>query len=303
MGYRLTSPPTAAHRAASGMLTMDPGRPRLRSSCSSWSWPLPPLVAFAALATWPDWIDRLGPGTVLLIVARLAGAAGPWSVGILAWPRRSRCRRAGAAAIAVGDSAGRGRRSAASARGIERAGRRAGRAQPPDRRPRGARAGRAHRRSDAQAVARSTVRRRSSVTPRSHLDAGRPPLPGRRRCSRGHLRPPRTSRWPTHRGLHGWAATVEPMMHDLPSRPPRALGPWGAFIVVEVAPERAGAVLMAPWEGRGAVPGGARALSLLGQNTRDRRRARPPVRTAPVTDGGAEPHGRRPDRLPARRDP
>jgi signal transduction histidine kinase len=54
--------------------------------------------------------------------------------------------------------------------------------------------------------------------------------------------------------LHRWAASTEPSEAGEAPRSRHAIGPWGAFVVVDVsAGENLGAVLLALWEGR-AVP-------------------------------------------------
>ena len=61
--------------------------------------------------------------------------------------------------------------------------------------------------------------------------------------------------------LHRWASTVDPGS-ETPSTARHAVGPWGAFVVVDVgATDHLAALLMAPWEGR--VPPSPAELSLL----------------------------------------
>ncbi|HEX2141403.1 MAG TPA: histidine kinase dimerization/phospho-acceptor domain-containing protein, partial [Candidatus Limnocylindria bacterium] len=64
--------------------------------------------------------------------------------------------------------------------------------------------------------------------------------------------------------VHRWASTVEAAPHGAR----HAIGPWGAFVVVDVAAgEELRAILMAPREGRPAPPPAELALlSLLGQH-------------------------------------
>ena len=66
--------------------------------------------------------------------------------------------------------------------------------------------------------------------------------------------------------VHRWASTVET---DGDARAAHhAIGPWGAFVVVDVAAgEELRAILMAPWEGRQPpTPADLNVLSLLGQH-------------------------------------
>ncbi len=120
---------------------------------------------------------------------------------------------------------------------------------------------------DAQAVARSTVASAFSVThdPTWSLVVLRSPdealLPiGAYVAEPGPPGP--------LKDVHRWAATVEHDDADVPSVS-HALGPWGAFVVVEVAAgEELRASLMAPWEGRETPSRAERELlSLLGQNS------------------------------------
>jgi hypothetical protein len=69
--------------------------------------------------------------------------------------------------------------------------------------------------------------------------------------------------------VHRWASTVEADGEDeAGSRGARhALGPWGAFVIIDVAAgEDLRAILLAPWEGRSAPsPAELDVFSLLGQ--------------------------------------
>jgi signal transduction histidine kinase len=66
--------------------------------------------------------------------------------------------------------------------------------------------------------------------------------------------------------VHLWASTVEPT--DALPGARHAIGPWGAFVIVDVAAgEDLRAILMAPWEGRQEPsPAELNVLSLLGQH-------------------------------------
>ena len=68
--------------------------------------------------------------------------------------------------------------------------------------------------------------------------------------------------------VHRWASTLERADDAATTGAWHAVGPWGAFVVVDVAAgQDFSAVLMAPWEGR-AEPSPAELglLSLLGQH-------------------------------------
>jgi K+-sensing histidine kinase KdpD len=66
--------------------------------------------------------------------------------------------------------------------------------------------------------------------------------------------------------VHRWASTLEEQSAELGAR--HALGPWGAFVVVDVAAgEDLRAILMAPWEGRPPPsPAELSLFTLLGQH-------------------------------------
>jgi signal transduction histidine kinase len=66
--------------------------------------------------------------------------------------------------------------------------------------------------------------------------------------------------------VHGWASTMEAPEPSAGAR--HAIGPWGAFVIVDVAAgDELRAILMAPWEGRPAPSPAELALfGLLGQH-------------------------------------
>ena len=69
--------------------------------------------------------------------------------------------------------------------------------------------------------------------------------------------------------VHGWASTLEAPVPGTGAQGARhAIGPWGAFVIVDVAAgEEVRAILMAPWEGRPEPsPAELGLLSLLGQH-------------------------------------
>ncbi len=223
---------------------------------------LPPLVAFAAVATFePGWLTRVGSGTVLLIVALFATL---WAALVSLLGGRGMRDDARALVALAGGSATSDPDQGASP--LEQV------AAALDERNRQIAELAAHVRAapieeDAQAVARSTVASATSVThdPTWSLVVLRSPdealLPIGVYSTETAV--PRSIE-----EVHGWAATVGPDDEAVPSVS-HATGPWGAFVVVEVAAgERLRASLMAPWEGRERPSRAERELlSLLGQNS------------------------------------
>ncbi len=240
---------------------------------------LPPLIVFAVLqALAPDLLDRIGMGTALLAVALLASV---WSamVGIVG----SRANRKDVDAILALAELGDHRPWATSR--TPRAGksvRAAGRARSTSAIAR-SRTWRAHVRSapieeDARAVARSVVAWASLGEPRPNLVAGGPADARRRRCC-----PPASTR-PTRRrrGSLGDCTGGRPRCGATTLFPGvrHAMGPWGAFVIVEVA---AGEELRASLHGalggpRRARAGRAGAAPTSRTEQRYRDRACPPVR-------------------------
>ena len=239
---------------------MDAGRPAVRLFLLFLAVALPPLIAFAALSELaPTWLTRVGTGTALLIVALFAAG---WAavVGIVS----SRLFRGDLQAILDlaerGPSAGESDPSAAYQR----------LAAALDERNRqiadlATRVRAAPIEQDAGTVARSTVAAARSVT--------REPI-----WTLVILRTPDAAALATGAyggtvaepaeitDTHRWASTVGPDDEAVPGVR-YAIGPWGAFTVVEVAAgEELRANLLAPWEGR-SVPTRAEreVLSLLGQ--------------------------------------
>lgn len=68
--------------------------------------------------------------------------------------------------------------------------------------------------------------------------------------------------------VHRWASTVEPEEQGGAMGARHAIGPWGAFVIADVAAgEELRAILMAPWEGRSPPsPAELNVFSLLGQH-------------------------------------
>lgn len=240
---------------------MGAGRPAVRLFLFLLVAALPPLVAFAAVSTFAtSWLERIGPGTVLLVVALFAII---WAAVVSVLGGRGMRDDAQAlVAIATGSAA----EPASTSPAVERL------AIALDERNRQIAELAAHVRAapieeDAQAVARSTVSSATSVThdPTWSLVVFRSPdethLPTG--VYTAESTPPGTIE-----DVHGWAATVD---HDEESVPSvsHASGPWGAFVVVEVAAgDVLRASLLAPWEGRDSPSRAERELlSLLGQNS------------------------------------
>ncbi len=241
---------------------MDLGRGPLRLLLWFLVVTLPPLVAFAALATLePDWLERVGPGTVLLILALFATL---WAAIVSPFAVRSvRDDARALMALAGRPGAGEGHQAVSPLEQI---------AAALDERNRQIAELAAHVRSapiegDAQAVARSTVASATSVThdPTWSLVVFRSP-------DGAHLPTGVYTGESTPAGsiedVHRWAATVELDDESVPFVS-HATGPWGAFVIVEVAAgESLRASLLAPWEGRDRPSRAERELlSLLGQNS------------------------------------
>jgi signal transduction histidine kinase len=229
---------------------------------------LPAVVAFAALTgLTPGWLDRIGTGTALLVVGLFTLI---WAgiVSILG------SRNAGEDVEAIVSLAERGRDASASdgeeSREPSSAYQRLARALDERNRQIADLAERlrtAPIERDAQAVAHSTVASAVSVTgdPTWLLVVLRTPDPALLPTGAYGQEPdPLRALEEAHR----WAATVaadDPAVAGVRY----GEGPWGAFVVVEVAAgEDLRASLLAPWEGR-ERPSGAerRLLSLLGQSS------------------------------------
>jgi len=239
---------------------MDAGRPAVRLFLLFLAVALPPLIAFAVLSELaPSWLSRVGTGTALLILALFAAG---WAavVGVTG----SRLFRGDLQAILDlaerGPSADDSEPSAAYQR----------LAAALDERNRQIAELASHVRAapieeDAGAVARSTVAAARSVT--------RDPI-----WTLVILRSPDAAALATGAyggadnqpaeitDTHRWASTIDPDDMAVPGVR-YAIGPWGAFTVIEVAAgDELRANLLAPWEGRSAPTRAERqVLSLLGQ--------------------------------------
>ena len=230
---------------------------------------LPPLIVFAVLAsTAPDWLERIGMGTALFVVALFAVI---WAAVISVVG--SRTGRDDVEAIL--DLAERGRAATPTSGGQDA--REATRAYERlatalDERNRQIADLAAHVRTapiaeDARTVARSVVGWAASVThdPTWSLVVLRTPDPAL--LPAGTYAHDETQPGPLD-DLHRWASTAPA---DDPSIPGvrHAVGPWGAFVIVEVAAgEDLRASLLAPWEGRDQPTRAERELlGLLGQNS------------------------------------
>jgi signal transduction histidine kinase len=255
---------------------MDLGRPTVRLFVLAVAAALPPLILAAVALAEPPWLFRFGTGTALLVFLLLTGA---WAAvvtvlgsrglsadvaAILELARRGRSVPGGSGAEGDGAITSPGGAYERLAVMLEERNRQIGelaaalRAAPIQ--------------SDVREVARATVRGAIIVT--------RDPT-----WTLAVLRSPRPAALPV--GIYaadqagvaheldpgpitevaGWAATVAPDEPGLDAVR-HAIGPWGAFVVVEVAAgDELRASLLAPWEGRAAPSGSERELlSLLGQN-------------------------------------
>ena len=236
------------------------GRPAVRLFLLLLAVALPPLAGFAIISrTAPDLLNRVGSGTILLVVAAFAAV---WAVVVTVVGNRLM----GGELQALVDLAERGPsgdQSEASSAYQRLAG-------ALDERNRQIAELASHVRAapiqlDARAVTRSTVALANSVN--------REPI-----WTLVVLRTPDAAALPAGAyttadvelpeidDTHRWASTVEPDDEAVPGVR-WANGPWGAFIVVEVAAgEDLRASLIAPWEGRSAPSRAEReVLSLLGQ--------------------------------------
>lgn len=224
---------------------------------------LPPLIAFAVVvAAAPGWLERVGPGTGLLIVALFALL---WAGLVSAIGGRS-MRNDARELVALAGGTGGTAEPTQSASLPEQL------AAALDERNRQIAELAAHVREapieeDAEAVARSTVVSATSVThdPTWSLVVLR--SPDETLLPIGTYTAELAAPEPVEE-VHRWASTLEADESAVPSVS-YATGPWGAFVVVEVAAgEGLRANLMAPWEGRGAPSRAERELlSLLGQNS------------------------------------
>ena len=229
---------------------------------------LPPLVVFAVVgAVAPHWLAGISSGTILLFVAALAVAWAAVLAVIAARGLRSELRAV--LSLAEHGSAGERGEGQRAAEGVEPYQRLA---RALDERNRqvaelAARLRAAPIEEDGRAVARATLASAVQVTsdPTWSLVV---------------LRSPDSALLPTGAytvdedepgplaDIHRWASTAGP---DDPAIPGvrHAIGPWGAFVVVEIsAGDSLRASLIAPWEGRD-VPSRAEreVLSLLGQSS------------------------------------
>ena len=268
-GARRRLPAGVERRAPAGRPAADDGRGGRLSACSCSS-----LAGGSAArsssspcsSTLAPLAGAHRPGTALLIVVALVGLWAASSASLGGRDDAGRCAGSWRPSPSAGSGPPRGR-SATSADQCERR-----LAIALDERNRQIAELAAHVRAapieeDAQAVARSTVSSATSVThdPTWSLVVFRSPdethLPTG--VYTAESTPPGTIE-----DVHGWAATVD---HDEESVPSvsHASGPWGAFVVVEVAAgDVLRASLLAPWEGRDSPSRAERELlSLLGQNS------------------------------------
>jgi len=261
---------------------MDLSRPTVRLFLLIVAAALPPLVLAVIALSEPGWVSRFGAGSILLVflfvtaawaaVVTVIGSRGLSAdvAAILELARRGRSPSGSGAADgegAIGSPGGAYERLAImleerNRQIAELAG--ALRAAPIQ--------------SDVQEVARGTVRAAISVTrdPIWTLAVLRSPRPtalpvGIYGAEPTHVVGPDAGgndRAPQPLSeVAGWAATMEADAPGL-NAVRHGIGPWGAFVVVEVAAgDELRASLLAPWEGRTPPSGVERhLLSLLGQS-------------------------------------
>ena len=229
---------------------MDFGRPSLRLLALFGAVALPPLIGFAALLTLaPDWVARMGMGTALLLAA-VVGAL--WAVVMAVVGSRA----IGRDLSVLVELAERGAPDATiGPEGLSTAQRRLANALDERNRQIAALAaalGAAPITGTAVQVASSVVTTARQVTgdPTWQLavlhTADGTLLPAGVYGEDPSASPEALS------DLHRWAASTEaPEAAGEPQRSRHAIGPWGAFVVVDAsAGEGLGAVLMALWEGR-----------------------------------------------------
>ena len=246
------------------------GRPSLRLLAVLLATALPPLIALAMIAdTQPTWLTHLGSGTVLLVAAAAtalwAGLVAVLAARPLAGEARSMMTIAERGVGPERDSEAR-----AAEDGLSGPQRRLVMTLEDRNRQISDLAALVHAApisEDAPAVARAMVGGARQVT-------GDPTwlLAVLRVHQAGDLRPgvygpdPGSPPAPLAE-VHGWASTA-----DLPRGSARGTrlvsGPWGAFVVVDVAAgEELRAILLAPWEGRpDPSPADMNLYRLLGQH-------------------------------------
>jgi signal transduction histidine kinase len=245
---------------------MNLGRPSIRLFVALLVVALPPLVAFAALSVFAgDWLAQrgYGAGTQLLIGAAVtvawAGLVALLGGRVMAGEARSMLE------LAERGTTGQGSREAELSDAQRRLA-----ATLEERNRQIADLAEMVRAApivdDAVAVTRSmaSVARQLTGDPtwvvavlRGPDDATLPP---------GIYAPDPTAAPEPVEEVHRWASTIEAEGGTLGAR--HAIGPWGAFTVVDVAAgEDLRAILVAPWEGRPPpTPAELNVLSLLGQH-------------------------------------
>jgi signal transduction histidine kinase len=247
---------------------MDFGRPSLRLLAALLAVALPPLIAFAAITVFAgDWLRErsIGTGTQLLIGAAItvvwAGLVAVFASRLAAGEARSMIELA-----ERGLSAGPGAPESLSA-----AQRRLAAALEERNRQisdLAAKVRAAPIADDPATVARSMAAVARSLTGdptwvlavlRSAAAEALPP---------GEYAPGPGGPPPGVGEVHRWASTLEPDGAAMGRGARHAIGPWGAFTIVDVAAgDELGAILMAPWEGRQPPsPAELDLFSLLGQH-------------------------------------
>jgi signal transduction histidine kinase len=238
---------------------MDLGRPTVRLFFLTVAATLPPLILGTVVVIQQDWPRRIGPGLALLVFTLLA-------LGWAAVVSVMGARFLGSELQGMLELAERGRSTSGSS-AVERL------ASMLEERNRqieelATTLRDAPVQADVRELARAVVRGAISVTrdPTWTLAVLRSPReqalpPGVYSADHQQGEPQSISQ------VAAWASTIEVDDQTIPGVR-HGIGPWGAFVVVEVAAgEDLRASLMAPWEGRAAPSRAERELlSLLGQN-------------------------------------
>ena len=249
---------------------MEFGRPSLRLLAALLAAALPPLLAYVVLdRTEPSWIDRMGTGTTLTLAVTITIG---WVVvvAIVAWRGFSGEARSMVQLAEHGVSADRAAGSVSPDDALTSAQRRLAAALDERNRQIADLADQVRGvpiADDPAAAAHAMVGATRSVTgdPTWLLAVLRSHDPDA--LAAGIYGPDAADGVAAIDEVHRWASTVEhPEGIDPGAR--HEVGPWGAFVTADVAAgDELRAILLAPWEGRGApTPAEIGIYSLLGQH-------------------------------------
>ena len=249
---------------------MGSGRPFIRLLSTLLLGALPPLIAYVLIDSLaPDWITRFGAGTVL-VAALLATLTWAIVVTILSWRAFSGETRSMVQLAEQGISGDGGARAAGDD-ALTAAQRRLANALEERNRQiaeLAAQVRAAPIADDPAAAAHAMVQatREVSRDPTWVLAVMRVADPDA--LAPGIYGPDPEVRAEPLSEVHLWASTLERAEESQQSGARHAVGPWGAFVVADVAAgHELGAALLAPWEGRAApTPAELALFSLLGQH-------------------------------------